>query len=145
MAKSFHDLVAFQRALDLMVEVYRVTAGFPRSELYGLVSQLRRASLGVASDIAEGQGRLSYGEWRQFLGQARGSLFEVEAELFAARRLGFIEETEFNLLRQHTRRTGSALQGLINWVCKKEEEAGGRARANLRRPATRQPDDPVTR
>ena len=72
--RQFHDLVAFKRALEVVVAVYDATATFPRREMYGLVSQIRKAAIGVISNIAEGQGRLTDGEWRQFLSQARGSL-----------------------------------------------------------------------
>ncbi|HJQ36670.1 MAG TPA: four helix bundle protein [Thermoanaerobaculia bacterium] len=64
--RKFHDLVAFKRALEVVVAVYDATATFPRQEIYGLVSQVRKAAVGVISNIAEGQGRLTYGEWRQF-------------------------------------------------------------------------------
>jgi len=87
MRKSFNELAAFQRAMDLVVIVYDVTSRFPSSEKFGLSSQLQRAAIGIISHIAEGQGRLTYGEWRQFLSHARGSLYEVEAQLLAARRL----------------------------------------------------------
>jgi len=80
---KYEGLVAFQRAMDLMVAVYQETDSFPRSERYGITSQIRRASLSVVSQIAEGQGRLTPGEWRQLLSQARGSLFEVEAQAIA--------------------------------------------------------------
>lgn len=122
MSKSFQDLIAFQRAVDLMVGVYSSTAEFPRTELYRLTSQLRRASVGVMSQIAEGQGRLSFGEWRQFLSQARGSLFEVEAELIAANRLGFLTNEAMQPLSTRVHRTGRALAGLIEWVRRKETE-----------------------
>ena len=122
MSKSFHDLIVFQRALDLMVDVYSATKAFPREEMYGLTSQLRRASVGVISQIAEGQGRLSLGEWRQFLSQSRGSLFEVEAEALAANRLGFLPDERLAALLNHVHRTGRALAGLIEWVKRKEKE-----------------------
>ena len=90
MAKSFKDLVVFQRALELTEAVYDVTTRFPRSEMYGLVSQLRRASIRVVSDIAEGQGRATYRDWRRFLTDARGSLYEIEAQSILAERLHFL-------------------------------------------------------
>ena len=90
--KSLHDLVAFQRALDLTEVVYRESSVFPSEELYGLTSQIRRAAVGVVSQIAEGHGRVTYGEWRQLLSQARGSLFEVEAQAITAKRLRFLAE-----------------------------------------------------
>jgi four helix bundle protein len=120
MSKSIHDLVAFQRSVDTAVVVYKITSTFPRQELYGLTSQLRRASVSVCSDIAEGQGRLTYGEWRQFLSQARGSLFEVEAQCVVANRLAFLVDDDYRRVIRQVRLTGKALAGLIAWVRKAE-------------------------
>src|ERR1700689_1496572 len=77
MAPSFRGLVVWQKAKALAVHTYKATADFPRTETYGLISQIRRASVSVSSNIAEGQGRLTSGEFRHFLGQARGSLLEA--------------------------------------------------------------------
>jgi four helix bundle protein len=120
MSKSIHDLVAFQRAMDLVTEVYKVTANFPRDERFGLTSQMRRAAIGVPAQIAEGHGRVSDGEWRQFLSQARGSLCEIEAESIAARRLGFVDDTGAERIDRAIRRTGKALVGLLRWVQQQE-------------------------
>ena len=87
MPQDFHDLTVWQRAIDLTVCIYKVTQKFPKEETYGLVSQLRRASVSVASNIAEGRGRLNPGEFRQFLGIALGSTFEVQTQLLVARKL----------------------------------------------------------
>jgi four helix bundle protein len=87
MPQDVQDLTVWQRAIDLTVAIYRLTQEFPKDELYGLVSQLRRASVSVASNIAEGRGRLGQGEFRQFLGIALGSVFEVKTQLVIARRL----------------------------------------------------------
>jgi len=89
MPQDFHDLTVWQRAIDLTVCIYKLTQRFPKEEMYGLVSQLRRASVSVASNIAEGYGRTSKGEYMQFLGHARGSNFEVQTQLVIARGLGF--------------------------------------------------------
>jgi len=99
MAKSFRDLHVWQRAMQLAVAVYRLIQDFPREELYGLTSQIRRAAVSIPSNIAEGQHRLNVGEFRQFLGIARGSKCEVQTQLEIARALGFgkselIDETE---------------------------------------------------
>jgi four helix bundle protein len=85
--QDFHDLKVWQRAMDLTVCIYKLTQKFPKDEMYGLVSQLRRASVSVASNIAEGRGRLNPAEFRQFLGIALGSTFEVQTQLLVARRL----------------------------------------------------------
>jgi four helix bundle protein len=92
MPQDFHDLTVWQRAIDLTVCIYKLTQRFPKEEMNGLVSQLRRASVSVASNIAEGRGRLNPAEFRQFLGIALGSTFEVQTQLIVARRLDFGNE-----------------------------------------------------
>src|SRR6266550_9477640 len=114
--KTFEDLDAFRAALDLVDQVYTVTGRFPRSELYGLTSQMRRAAVSVASNIAEGQGRLTPGEWRQMLSHARGSLFELRAQIAIAERLGFANETAARSLRGQIATAGRPLSGLISFV-----------------------------
>jgi four helix bundle protein len=89
MAQSFRDLAVWQRAMQLTVAIYKLTQGFPREELYGLTSQIRRSAVSIPSNIAEGQGRASTGEFRQFLGIARGSTCEVQTQLELARALSF--------------------------------------------------------
>lgn len=91
---SYRDLVVWQRAIDLSKEVYRLTGGMPESERYGLCAQLRRASVSIASNIAEGQGRATRGEFRHFLGVARGSLYEVDTQLVIALELGYTTNNE---------------------------------------------------
>jgi four helix bundle protein len=88
-AKSFRDLIVWQRGIELATAIYRLTHDFPREEVYGLTAQLRRSAVSVPSNIAEGQGRLSTGEFRQFLGIARGSNCELQTQLEIARALGF--------------------------------------------------------
>jgi four helix bundle protein len=116
MTKSFEDLDVFKQALDLTVAVYRVTKTFPSDERFGLTQQLRRAVVSVVSNIAEGQGRLSHGEWRQFLSQARGSLYEIQSQIIVARRLEYFEEESSRQLRSAIRRVATPLQGLIEYV-----------------------------
>jgi four helix bundle protein len=84
MAESYRDLLVWQRAIQMSLAIYRLTSDFPKEELFGLTSQVRRAGISVASNIAEGRGRLSKGEYRQFLGMARGSNAEVETQLVIA-------------------------------------------------------------
>jgi four helix bundle protein len=87
-ARSFRDLVVWQRSIQLAVSIYSLSRDFPREEVYGLTSQIRRCAVSVSSNIAEGQGRLSTGEFRQFLGIASGSNFELQTQLEIARALG---------------------------------------------------------
>ncbi|MGA2085847.1 MAG: four helix bundle protein [Terracidiphilus sp.] len=89
MGESFKDLLVWQRAVQMTLEVYRLTADFPASERFGLTNQLRRASVSVASNIAEGYGRSTTGEYVLFLGHARGSNFEVQTQLAISEALGF--------------------------------------------------------
>jgi four helix bundle protein len=88
MAESYKDLLVWQRSIQMSVAIYKLTAGFPKEETYGLSSQLRRAGVSVASNIAEGYARSSTGEYKQFLGMARGSNSEVQTQLIIARELG---------------------------------------------------------
>lgn len=89
MARSFHELVVWQRARELAGLLYRVTRQFPREEVYGLTGQLRRAGVSIASNIAEGSGRGTRTDYRGFLRVARGSALEVQTQLIIARDLGF--------------------------------------------------------
>lgn len=106
--------------MELVEQIYQVTETFPKAELYGLTSQLRRASISVMSGIAEGQGRLTTGEWRQMLSHARGSLFEVEAQLLAAHKLQFLDEKTFSSLNACVKARGATLLGLIRFVQSRE-------------------------
>lgn len=90
MARSYRELFVWQKAKALAVTLYRETEAFPKSETYGLSSQIRRAAVSVASNIAEGQGRLTRGEFKHFLGMARGSLLELDTQLAIAYDLGYI-------------------------------------------------------
>ena len=92
MAQDFQNLTVWQRAMELAEAVYELTKLFPPDELYGLTSQLRRASVSVASNIAEGRGRGSDGEFRHFLNIAQGSAFEVQTQLLLAARLKIGDE-----------------------------------------------------
>jgi four helix bundle protein len=86
--------------MELVTAVYRATSAFPKEELFGLTSQLRRAAVSIPSNIAEGQGRLSENEFRHFLGQSRGSLMEVETQLQIAQNLHYLQQEQTDLLMQ---------------------------------------------
>ncbi len=110
--RNFRDLVVWQRAIDLVTQVYLATKEFPKHELYGLTSQVRRAAISIPSNIAEGQGRLTRGEFRQFLGHAKGSLAEVETQLIIVHRLGYL--SSLDTLIEHLNEVGRLLNGLLN-------------------------------
>jgi four helix bundle protein len=112
--QSYRDLVVWKKSMVLVLDVYRSTQAFPKTETYGLVSQLRRAAVSVPSNIAEGQGRLSTGEFRQFLGNARGSLMEVETQILIAQELGYLERAQSQNLLAGAAEVGRILNGLLN-------------------------------
>jgi len=89
MGQSFKDLIVWQRAIELTFAVYRLTGGFPDIERYGLSDQTRRAAVSIASNISEGYGRSTIGEYAQFLGHARGSVCEVQTQLVIATGLSY--------------------------------------------------------
>jgi four helix bundle protein len=89
--QSYRDLRVWNNAVQLTLEVYRITQSFPPSERFGLTSQLRRAAVSVPSNIAEGHARSTRGEYRSFLSIARGSVIEVEVQLFLAEQLGYVQ------------------------------------------------------
>jgi four helix bundle protein len=111
--KTYRDLVAWQKGIDLCELVYRASAAFPRREIYGLTSQIRRAAVSVPSNIAEGAGRITKGEFVQSIGHARGSLLEIETQLIVAQRLGYLDAKETDALLTVTNEVGKLSNGLI--------------------------------
>jgi len=122
MAQSFRDLLAWQKAMALVTEVYRVTASFPRSEMYGLTRQVREAACSVPSNIAEGKGRQTKRDYVQFLYRARGSLFETYTQVEIGRNLQFISEEVFDAIYAQASEVGRVLNGLIRNVQTQIEE-----------------------
>ena len=110
MGHSYRDLIVWQKAKSLAVHIYRDTEVFPKSEVYGLTSQIRRAAISVVSNIAEGQGRLTSGEFQQFLGHSRGSLLELETQLEIACELRLLDKNVYETLAQECYQ----VLGLIN-------------------------------
>lgn len=112
--RQFRDLVVWQRSMRLAEEIYSATRTFPREELFGLASQMRRAAVSVPSNIAEGQGRDSAKSFAHFTNQARGSLYELETQLELARNLGMIPRKQSELLLLEAAEIGRMLHGLRN-------------------------------
>ncbi len=112
--QNYKDLIAWQKAMDLVEEVYRVSTSFPRDEIYGLTSQIRRAVVSVPSNIAEGQGRNSNNEFHRFLNIAHGSLREVETQLAIAVRLKYAPGEIIRSADTLCQETGRLINGLLN-------------------------------
>lgn len=111
---SFQDLRIWQESMALAVEVYRATSDFPRHEIYGLTSQMRRAAVSVPSNIAEGKGHRSDPEFVRFLFHARGSLLELQTQLLIARRLEYLSEEKEAALFRSSDGIARGLNALIN-------------------------------
>ncbi len=126
MARSYRELLVWQKAKAFAGQTYKATATFPKTETYGLTSQIRRAAISVASNIAEGQGRLTNGEFQHFLGQARGSLLEVETQLAIALDLGFLDQVTFAVLDRESYQVLGLMDRLIESL---------KQRAGQKRPA----------
>jgi len=120
MAKGFFDIKAWQRADDLAVDVYESTKSFPRHQLYSLTSQMQRAAVSVAANIAEGSGRRTHRDYLRFLYIAKGSLTELEYYIHLAKRLGYLSEDNHTRLSARQDETAKVLTGFIRF---KEREA----------------------
>jgi four helix bundle protein len=114
MPQDFHELTVWQRAIDLTVVVYKLTQRFPKEETFGLVSQLRRAAVSVASNIAQGRGRLNPAEFRQFLGVALGSTFEIQTQLVVSRKLQMGNEKAIDEAAALSNEVSKMLTAFIN-------------------------------
>jgi four helix bundle protein len=110
---SYKDLVVWQKSVELVTEIYAATAKFPREEAFGLTSQLRRCAVSVPSNIAEGQGRATRGEFIQFLAHARGSLFELETQVHIAGKLGYLSGECHGRLGSRVEEVARILNGLL--------------------------------
>ena len=113
MSGTYEDLRAWQVAMEVALEIYRATPSFPKEENYGLKSQLRRAAVSVASNIAEGKGHSSDKQLLHFLSCARGSLYEVQTQLLIAKQLNYLESEASERLVLKAAELGRLLNGLI--------------------------------
>ena len=114
--RSYKDLVAWQKSMDLVTAVYRASQGVPKEEIFGLVSQIRRSAVSVPSNIAEGHARTSRKEFQYFLSNARGSLAKLETQLTIAHQLAYIDETVINQILDRLGEVGRILNGLLTAV-----------------------------
>ena len=113
MAKNYRELIAWQKAIDLVEMVYAVGRSFPHEEIYGLTSQIRRAAVSIPSNIAEGEGRNSGKEFARFLSIAHGSLREMETQLIIAERLHYIAAGKLQPIIEQCNEVGRLINGLI--------------------------------
>ena len=114
MTETFRNLIAWQKARLLARDVYMTTKGFPREEQFGLVAQLRRAAVSIASNIAEGKGRGTQRDFRHFLMQARGSLYELETQIELGNDMAYFANGDAPRLLKACNELGRVLNGLIN-------------------------------
>jgi four helix bundle protein len=112
--KSYKDLLAWQKSMELVERVYEITRAFPREELFGLATSMRRAAVSVPSKIAAGHERGNTREYIQHLAVALGSISEVETQMEVARRLGYIDDAQLATLNKLASDTGKIINGLVN-------------------------------
>lgn len=121
MIQSYNEIKAWQLGMELVTLVYQLTERFPQNEMFGLTNQIRRASVSVPSNIAEGFGRNSNGDFSHFLSMANGSLCEVETQLLIAKNLGFITQDAYEQLINKTLECGKVLRAFWKSVRGKRE------------------------
>ncbi|MEA3535243.1 four helix bundle protein [Rhizobium sp. CC-YZS058] len=119
---SYRDLKVWQLAIDISIECYDLTQTLPRSELFGMTSQIRRSSVSIAANIAEGYGRESRSGFIQFLKIAQGSLKELETHLIIASRVGLLAEADCDPLLGKCEENGRMISGLIRAIERKQRE-----------------------
>jgi four helix bundle protein len=117
--QKYTELVAWQKAMTLVQEVYQVAQRLPAEERFGLAAQLRKAAVSIPANIAEGQGRKSSSEFRYHLSVAIGSLHELETEVMVAGRLSYAEESEVAALLEHSGEVGRLVHGLYRSLPKR--------------------------
>lgn len=113
--QTHKDLEVWQKGISLVTDIYQLTSEFPKEEVYGLTSQIRRAAVSIPSNIAEGAARQSNKEYIQFLYMALGSLMELETQLIIAQNINFIYEDSLNQLQMKIDEIGKMLNGLIKY------------------------------
>ncbi|MGA2807924.1 MAG: four helix bundle protein [Terracidiphilus sp.] len=112
-SKSYRELIVWQKAMALTRRAYALSRELPKSEAYGLLSQIRRAAVSVPSNIAEGHGRLTDSQFRHFLGNARGSLYELQTQLELAGDLGFLDQRLVKELMEQGSEVARLINGLV--------------------------------
>lgn len=114
--KHYQDLLVWQRSIDLAEAIYTLTKDFPKEETYGLISQMRRCTISIASNIAEGQSRGSAPQFLQFLNISKGSISELETQLIISLRLKYITDYQYQSIQNDISEIGKMLNGLIRSI-----------------------------
>jgi four helix bundle protein len=122
--KQFRDLKTWRKAMALAREVYEMTRTFPKEEMFGLTSQMRRAAVSIPSNIAEGQGQLSDKGFILYLSRARGSLYELETQAELAESFGLLKKKGLDRLLDDCAEVGRMLHGLTNSLKEEKEHRG---------------------
>jgi len=111
--KTYREIICWQKAIELVKSIYKITSDFPQSEQFGLTSQLRRAAISIPSNIAEGFGRGSNKEFKRFLDISRGSLFELQTQILIAKELEFINKETYDKIFEQSREVERILVGFM--------------------------------
>lgn len=119
MEKPHKKLEAWKQSMDLVIEIYRTTGNFPKQEIYGLTNQIRRATVSIPSNIAEGAARQTKKEFSNYLHMAQGSLSELDTQIELARRLGYLDQETCRTLNERLERIDKMITGLIRHLGKK--------------------------
>ena len=114
--KTYRDLLVWQKAIAFVTQIYKSAKVFPKEELYGLTSQIKRSAISIPSNISEGYGRKSRNDYIRFLQIAMGSLFEIQTQLEISKNLGFLSESRFSELYESSREIERMLSSLINKI-----------------------------
>ncbi len=113
MVRTFKDLIVWQEALEFVVDVYKVTEKFPKSEMYGLTNQIRRSAVSIPSNIAEGNQRNSIPQYLKFVSIARGSLGELETQIILSHKLDYVDKNTQDDLLLKVEKIGRLIGGLM--------------------------------
>ena len=124
MEKPHKKLEAWKLSMELVIDVYRTTDGFPNQEKYGLTDQIRRATISVPSNIAEGAARQTKKEFTNYLHIAQGSLSELDTQIELARQLGYLEDETWRILDERMERIDKLISGLIRHLNRKRDSKG---------------------
>lgn len=119
--KTYRDLIVWQKAMVLVTDVYSETKGFPKDEQFGITSQLRRCSVSIPSNIAEGYGRFSTKDYLRFLKISRGSLFELQTQLEICKNLNYLSTEQFTHLNEKSREIERMLSALLKSISKSNQ------------------------